>query len=308
MSEPFPDRGPILVVGDIVTDILAVHSGPLAVDSDTQARISVSGGGSAANTAAWIAGTGTPVELVGVVGRDIAGNDRLTELVGSGVSCVHVRQSGDAATGSVIVLARSDLRSMLCDRGANLLLVPSDVDAALAGGTRASHLHLSGYTLLDGASRPAGTHALTAAAASGLTTSVDAASAAPLRRAGGATFLSWVDGTDLLLANLAEARALLDDPTAPATELARALTGYARQVVVKLGDAGAVWAGADGSAASVEAVAATGVVDPTGAGDAFAAGLLTAWLGGATPVDCLRAGAILGARAVASIGGRPVPD
>ena len=46
----------VLVVGDIVTDILAVHSGPIAIGSDTPAADHAStGGGSAANTAAWLA-------------------------------------------------------------------------------------------------------------------------------------------------------------------------------------------------------------------------------------------------------------
>src|SRR5258705_7796833 len=139
----------VLVIGDIVTDILAVHSGPLAVDSDTVARISVTGGGSAANTAAWFASTGTTVHLVGVVGDDVAGTDRLTELAAAGVGGTAIRRTGEAPTGSVIVLARAQQRTMLCDRGANHRLAPSDVDAALSTLDDLRHLHLSGYTLLD---------------------------------------------------------------------------------------------------------------------------------------------------------------
>jgi sugar/nucleoside kinase (ribokinase family) len=45
--------------------------------------------------------------------------------------------------------------------------------------------------------------------------------------------------------------------------------------------------------------------DPTGAGDAFAAGLLAAWLAAGTPEEALRAGAALGARAVSQVGTRP---
>ena len=40
----------VLVVGDIVTDIVAVVDGPIAHASDTPAAITVTGGGSAANT------------------------------------------------------------------------------------------------------------------------------------------------------------------------------------------------------------------------------------------------------------------
>jgi sugar/nucleoside kinase (ribokinase family) len=286
-----------VVVGDIVTDVLAVHSGQLAVGSDTPARVSLTGGGSAANTAAWLAATGTPVTLVGVVGEDVAGADRLAELAAAGVDCA-VRRVAEAPTGTVVVLSHGDERTMLCDRGANARLSTADVDRALAGAPDAVHLHLSGYALFDGDSRPAARHALAAARRAGLTTSVDAASAGPLRRVGGADFLDWVRGADLLLANLDEAVALVgvDDP-AP-------LSAFVEHAVVKRGGRGAGWASAGGEPVEVPAQPAR-VVDVTGAGDAFAAGLLHAWLAGATALDALRAGTRLGARAVANAGARP---
>jgi sugar/nucleoside kinase (ribokinase family) len=300
----------VLVVGDIATDILAIHSGPIAVGSDTAARISLGGGGSAANTAAWFAWAGVPVGLVAVIGTDAAGDQRVAELSASGVDCAQVRRSEAATTGSIIVLSDGSERSFLSDRGANLLLVPSDVDSALATAPDAVHLHLSGYALLDARSRPAGHHALAAATARGLTTSVDVASAAPIRQLGGAAFLDWVRGAGLLLANVDEARALLAEPGAAgepggvAAELARRLAGFAARAVVKLGASGAVWAEGD-AVVTVASPRPVSVVDPTGAGDAFAAGLLAAWLTGGDPRACLEAGSTFGARAVGIAGGRP---
>jgi ribokinase len=285
----------VLVVGDVVTDVVVVHSGQLAAGSDTPARIRVTGGGSAANTAAWLAAAGVPVTLVAVVGDDAAGTDRLAELTAGGVRCA-VRRVPSAATGAVVVLSGGGDRTMLADRGANLLLEPSDVDIALAGGF--THVHLSGYALLDAASRAAGLRAL---AAPGVTTSVDAASAVPLR---GLPFLGWVRGADLLLANVDEAAVLLGG-SAPPADLARGLTAAGvAHAVVKCGADGALWATAGGDVVSALAVA-TEVVDPTGAGDAFAAGLLAAWLTGAPREAALAAGAALGARAVSRVGARP---
>jgi sugar/nucleoside kinase (ribokinase family) len=292
----------IVVVGDIVTDVLAVYSGEIAHGSDTAARIHLTAGGSAANTAAWLARTGRPVTLVGVVGGDAPGAQRLAELAESGVDCA-VRVAPGAVTGSVVVLSQAEERTMLCDRGANALLSTVDVDGAVASARDAVHLHLSGYVLFDGDSRAAGRDALATAARQGLTTSVDAASAGPLRRVGGAAFLDWVRAADLLLANLDEARALLS-LDAPPEVLAAGLAGHVPHAVVKLGADGAVWAGHDGTLVRVPAQPAA-VADPTGAGDAFAAGLLDSWLSGTGPGGALQAGAALGARAVSVPGARP---
>ncbi|GIG86787.1 ribokinase [Plantactinospora endophytica] len=289
------------MVGDIVTDVLALLAGPVSAGSDTSADIRVTGGGQAANTAAWLAWQGSPVTLVGAVGVDDAGTSRLAELTALGVRCA-VRRYPDTPTGTVVVLAGDGERTMVTQRGANLRLTPEHVEAALGASADATHLHLSAYTLLDAGSREAGRRALAAARGRGLTTSVDAASAEPLRRVGAAAFLEWVRGTDLLLANADEA-AVLAGPGSP-VERAGVLTGVARHVVVKGGAAGAVWAGPDGEVVSAPARRVP-VRDVTGAGDAFAAGLLAAWTAGAAPAEALDRAAELGAAAVGILGARP---
>jgi sugar/nucleoside kinase (ribokinase family) len=235
-----------------------------------------------------------------MVGDDAAGGERVAELKRAGVGCRFVGRTAQAPTGSIIVLAHPGERSFLPDRGANLLLRQSHVDAALAAAGGPGHLHLSGYTLLDGASRPAGRHALAAARAAGWTTSVDAASAEPLHHArdGTGDFLDWIRGVEILFANLDEARALAG--AGEAEGLAERLQGNARHVVIKLGGQGALWTGPHGIA-SHPGRAGT-VVDPTGAGDAFAAGFLDAWLSGTPPLE---PAVTLGAAAVATLGGRP---
>ncbi|MGW2622330.1 carbohydrate kinase family protein [Micromonospora taraxaci] len=293
----------VVVVGDVITDVVAVLSGPLAAGSDTGAEISLGGGGQAANTAAWVAAQRVDVTLVGAVGDDDAGRDRVAELTRAGVDCAVERIEG-VPTGTVIVLAADDERTMVSQRGANLRLSSAHVERAVAGAPDAGHLHLSAYTLLDAGSRGAGLRALAAARERGLTISVDAASAAPLRRVGAAVFLSWVRDIDLLLVNADEATALAGglDPAAQG----RVLSATARRVVVKRGAAGAVWVDRSG-AVHVASARRTAVVDVTGAGDAFAAGLLTAWLAGATPDAALSRATDLGAMAVSTAGARPQP-
>lgn len=263
------------MVGDLVTDVVARLRRPLAPGSDTPAEVRIGGGGQAANTAAWLAYQGVPVTLVATVGDDPAGRDRVAELAAAGVDCA-VRAVPGAPTGALVVLSAGDQRSMLTDRGAADRLSVADLAAALDRWPDARHLHLSGYALLGEGSRAAARHAL--AAGRGLTRSVDAASADPLQRVGPARVRDWLRGVDLLLANAAEAALLAGTAEAaplagadPAEQAARALAGVAAAAVVKRGAAGAVWAGPAGVVRGEPVPAA--VVDPTGAGDAFAAGL-----------------------------------
>jgi ribokinase len=292
----------ILVVGDVAMDVVALLETPIALGSDTPAQIRVTGGGQGANTAAWLAWLGRPVTLAATVGADPFGTIRLAELTELGVRCV-IRRCPDAATGTIIALSLGAERTMITQRGANLQLAERDIDAALADAPDAGHLHLSGYVLADAASQPAGRHALALARDRGMTVSVDAASTQPLRDAGVARWLELVTGVELLLANAAEARELTGqaEPERAASEL----TAVARDVVVKLGPAGALWRGRGGLRIRSNGHRVT-AVDPTGAGDAFAAGLLAAWTGGSDPATALEQAGAAGAIAVAGVGAGPV--
>jgi sugar/nucleoside kinase (ribokinase family) len=107
-------------------------------------------------------------------------------------------------------------------------------------------------------------------------------------------FREWVRGVDLLLPNADELTAL----GGPA-----ALLEVVEAVAVTEGAAGARWMDRRGT--WQVAVPNVDVVDATGAGDAFNAGLLVAWLRGATPAEALRAGCAAGATAVGALGARP---
>jgi sugar/nucleoside kinase (ribokinase family) len=289
----------VVVVGDLATDVVARLREPIQLASDTGADVSSYGGGSAANVAAWLARYGVPTTWVGRVGADMAGRV-LVEDLRSGA--VDVRATVDPARPSacVVVLVTPDgERTMLADRGASGELQPADILPELFGGT--GHLHLSGYPLLHESSRAAARTALELAASAGMTTSVDASSAAPLRAVGAAEFLRWTAGADLLFANRDEAVVLVGEHRDD--ELAGRLGSTCGAAVVKLGAAGAWWS--DGSGAVHGAAEAVTAVDTTGAGDAFAAGFLAAWLRRQPPVSALAAGATLAADAVRRAGGRP---
>jgi sugar/nucleoside kinase (ribokinase family) len=277
-----------------MVDVVAQLSGPLARGSDTPARIERHGGGQGANVATWLAACGVPVTFVGRAGDDALGREAVAELEAAGVD-TRVALDTDRPTGTCLVLVEpGGERTMVPDPGANDALVIDDVPEG-------THLHLAGYTLLRKGSRAAGIHALTQARARGMTTSLDPSSAAPLAAVGATEFLAWAGPVDLLVANREEA-ALLSGHS-DADHSARALTGVATEVVVKLGAEGAAWSG--GVEVRRRPAETVEVVDTTGAGDAFAAGLLSAWRPGGDPEAALAAGCRLAARAVAKPGARP---
>ena len=62
--------GPVVVVGDVMTDVLAAFDGPLVPAGDTPASIALRPGGSGANTAAWLGHLRVPTVFVGCAGDD----------------------------------------------------------------------------------------------------------------------------------------------------------------------------------------------------------------------------------------------
>jgi sugar/nucleoside kinase (ribokinase family) len=287
----------VVVVGEVMVDVVARLSGPVAVGSDAPASISLGGGGSAANVAAWLAFAGAPAVLVARVGDDELGALAVEELRAAGVDA-RLALDGEHPTGVCIVLvAPGGERSMVPDPGANAALSPSDLaDGVFVPG---DHLHVSGYSLVREGPRAAARAAIERAVEAGMTVSVDPASAALLS----AGFLALATGADLLLPNAAEAEALGG---------VAALTARFPEVVVKLGAEGAFWTnGSDEEQVPAAALPAgthggrAASLDTTGAGDAFAAGLLGARLRGASAREALTAGCELAAQAVVTLGARP---
>lgn len=291
------DPASVLVFGDAGLDVLARHFGPIAAGDDTRAKITITVGGAGANTAAWLAHCGASPTLVARVGDDLAGAQVRRELTAAGVRCVFTIDPRAPTCCVVVLVDDRGQRGMLPDRGANARLSPSDVPGPeeLAN---VSHLHLSGYVLLDDSSREAGIAALAAARAAGLTTSVDPQAAALLTDP--AAFLEAVRGVDLLLPNAAELAVLAGSPE---ITHARKLLDTVAAVVVTTGEDGAHWVGRD-EVISVPAPPAP-CLDSTGAGDAFNAGFLSARLTGLSTRDSLVAGVRCGAEAVTTIGAQP---
>ena len=263
----------IVVLGDLNLDVYAAHPEGLAVASEARASVRTAPGGSAGTFARAAAAAGAAVTFVGSVGDDLVGDLLVRSLEEKGIVALVRRDS--RPTGTILALERGGERTMVCSRGANDGLSAEAVRARTFDG--ADHLHISGYALLSPAQREAARRAIALAADRKATISVDPPPANLIRAFGTDAFFAELACVTWLFPNHSEGRLLAgtEKPEAIADGLAREFPVGA----VTLGADGALaWRGAERSLARPPRAVAG---NPTGAGDAYAAGFVVAILDGA---------------------------
>jgi len=298
----------IVVLGDLMLDVVLAPVRPFERATDVPGRVSLVQGGSAANTARWLARLGARTTLIGAVGRDAVGRALVDAVRGDGVQARVIRVAG-VRTGRVgVVVSPDGERSFVADRGAATQLAPKDLRAQWFA--RADAVHLPMYSFLGEPLSLAGRRAVELARAAGATVSVDLASIGPLLEHGRRAALTLIEdiAPDLLFATAAEAQALLD------RYVVDGLLDLAPTVVVKRGPKGATVLARSGDerlhfeVATEHRVAA----DTTGAGDAFDAGFLVGWFAarstGRSLPSSLQRAALAGHRAAARQLSTPRPE
>jgi len=277
----------IVSIGDLLLDIAIVPDGPLQPDDDTPSTITLGGGGQAANFCAWIAALGDPARLVTRVGDDETGRRLVADLEARGVEVRAVWST--EPTGAIAVTVDQDgRRTMATQRGASVGLSPDDLQEAWFRDARL--LHVPAYSLFVEPIAGAARAAIRAVREAKGMLAVDLSSAAGIR-AYGPSRMAYV------LARLKPE--VLFASEAEAATLAVPLESLAQVPVLKLGRSGCVVFGRRIAAPEVQAV------DPTGAGDAFAAAFCSAWLRGATPVESAEQAVQAATRSVLLAGARP---
>jgi len=279
----------LCVVGDLVEDVV-VH--PVAVPArgtDTAAVIRRTRGGSAANVAAAAAAAGCRVRFVGRVGDDAVGTALASSLSAAGVD-VRLQRAG--RTGCIVVIVEpGGERTMLPDRGAAAELGPIDPDS-LGGVT---WLHVPAYSLCAEPIGASTRGAIAAVRARGGRLSIDVSSVGAVAAFGVAPFVTLLAelDPDVVLATTSEA-ALLG-------------TWSSRLLVVKHGGDPVELRRADGGSSWVDVPPVDGILDTTGAGDAFAGGFLAATIAGAAAADAAVTGNALARRTLRSAGAGLAP-
>jgi len=270
----------VCALGDLLLDVVVRLEGARASGDDTPASTHVTAGGQAANVTAWAVALGADARLIAKRGDDGASALAEAEVTARGVQLVG--PVVPAAGGIVVsVVDDSGERSMLTDRGPSSLLRADEIDVRWLRGCDV--LHVSGYALLHGPIAEAGARAAGAARAQGARISVDLATARGIADFGADRLLARLEqlAPDVAFAGEQELGALGDEP-------------HATTLVVKHGASG-VTVVRDGGREE-HAALPTDVVDPTGAGDALAAGFL---------VGGIELGLEAAARCVSQVGAMP---
>lgn len=223
----------LLVIGDVVTDVVALHDGPAATGTDTPADIALHPGGSGANTASWAARLGADTRLLARAGYD-TGEWHAAQLTKAGVR-PHLRIDPERPSAVVIAMVDSTgERSMLTNRGASGHIGVGDWTPDLLDGV--GHLHVSAYTMFAEPGLELVRLAMREAAGRGITISVDPASSGPLRAFGPERFLRESAPASIVIPNLEEAL-LLADAADPETAMRHAQ----RPLRDGCGEAGGRW-------------------------------------------------------------------
>ena len=259
----------ILVLGDINVDVLMrVPAYPLPGGEALTERVDTRLGGSAANTAVVLSRLGLETHLLGRVGSDAWGDLALIALAEAGVGLELVQRDNRETTGMMFTVVTPDgERTMFGQRGANRNTDPFAITPDIFGGV--DHLHLSGYALLETPQRQAAMQAVELAAQRQLPISLDTAYLPALDAP--QALRQLLPYLDSCILGLAEARALVGEGEPRAAAAALLGTGV-RLAALKLGAQGCLLA----DSASTHFIPAfpVQVVDTTGAGDAFTAGLI----------------------------------
>lgn len=267
-------RSELVVVGDAAVDVLVRVEEPIRFGGDARSRVERTPGGSAATTARISAALGRPTRLVTAIGHDLDSRWLLEQLDEVDVRA-HVC---DAPADTIVVLVdQQGERTMFPDRRCGPQLGAMTEDDLTGVGW----LHAPAYGLLDG---DALTTTCERARRLGIPFSIDLSSTQVIETMGW-RLVEWCRELrpSIVFANGAEA-ALFGLGSDMPVEGADA-------TIVKRGPLGAEWRRPGASTVSVAVPHTLPLsINTTGAGDAFAAGLLDAVDRSTTPTDALLAG------------------
>jgi sugar/nucleoside kinase (ribokinase family) len=289
-----------LCLGILVADIFSspVDSVPAAGELKLADRFLLSAGGCAVNTAACLRRLGKEVRVLGKVGQDLFGDFVLRDLERLGIDASSIKRSQTHPTsGTFILNVKGEDRRYIHLIGANGDFSARDIDLTSLDGARV--LHVGGYLSMPRFGSSDLTYLFMEARKRSLKTVLDVMVAAG-HRVSLVEIEKVLPYTDVFLPNDDEARSLTGcaDPLAQADRLAEFNPDCT--ILITLGSRGVLARRGDEALRlgrySVE------TIDESGAGDAFAAGVVTGLLEDWPFEQTLRFASAMGASCTRALG------
>jgi sugar/nucleoside kinase (ribokinase family) len=259
-------------------------------------------GGSAANTMAGVASFGGTSSYIGKVSADTLGEVFGHDMRSTGVEFEVPPATSGPATARCLILVTPDAeRTMSTYLGISSLLEPSDIRPATVESGRL--LFCEGYLWDVESAKQAIRHAMDIARGAGRRSSLTLSDTFCVERHH-AEFRELVERrVDVLFANAAELATLYETD-----DLDAGVAAVGKDVdlaCVTLGDRGSLLI-EDGEVVEIDVVNVDKVVDTTGAGDQYAAGVLYGLSQGFALVECGRLGSVAAAEVISHVGPRPM--
>jgi sugar/nucleoside kinase (ribokinase family) len=292
--------GSVLTMGEVLAEIVAVHRGQSLREAGPWMGPFPSG--APAIFIDQVAKLGHPCAIVSCVGDDEFGWMNVERLRADGVGVSAIAVLPDQVTGTAFVRYREDggrdfvynIRQSACGHISPTLAA----DALVAS---CGHFHVMGSSLYSAGMVDEVMRAIRTVKANGGTVSFDPnirrelLTTTPQREARAAL----LNECDIFLPSASEVTALTDadDEAGALREILGLGVGA---VVIKRGAMGATYT--DGGQTVQGPPFLVEEVDPTGAGDCFAAGYVVSWLAGAGVEESLRVANACGARACGVVG------
>jgi sugar/nucleoside kinase (ribokinase family) len=260
-----------------------------------------SSGGSTANTTAGIASLSGTAAYIGKVRDDFLGEVFRHDLRAQGVRFDTPAATDGPGTARCLILVTADgQRTMGTYLGACVELRAKDIDPELVGAAQVTYLE--GYLFDPPQAQQAFREAAAIARAAGRQVALSLSDPFCVGRHR-AAFRDLVDGhVDILFANEAEICSLYE--TADFAAAAAAVKGHVAIAALTRSAAGSVILAA-GAVHPVAAAPVARVVDSTGAGDLYAAGVLFGLTHGLPLPTCGAVGSLCAAEIIGHVGARP---
>lgn len=310
----------VLGVGNAIVDILAasddaflaaqgMDKGGMALVDEARAHAIYAAmgagveasGGSAANTIAGIASFGGRAAFIGRVRDDEFGRIFAHDLRSLGVAFDTPAAIDGAATARCLIVVTPDAqRTMNTHLGACVELTEDDIDPALVAASRITYLE--GYLFDPPRAQEAFRKAARIAREAGRKVALTLSDSFCVNRYH-AEFLALIAAhVDILFANEAEIAALY--PDASLAEAASQLAGQVELAAITRSEKGSLLVSGE-ERVEVPAAPIARLVDTTGAGDLYAAGVLHGLTRDKPLAECGRLGSIAAAEVISHYGARP---